>query len=263
MDPHEEVLDELFRWRDGLYRTRYGIDVIRAIEERINVESVKAKLEPLYFMLAQEHEALGNYAAAEAIHLRDPINEVYRWYEDVERTSVGIEAIRVLKERIDGEPDAAKRRELKVILAQEYRHEEDYAACEAIYLQLFEEKLDDPVPLIKLAEQKLYFEREPEAAMRTIDRAIEVAYGSGNFRRNALGVKARIALAMEDFKAVEGVLTRIMQLGFEYGNIDVGFMRDFFDRLPPGSIDPEVARQYDEHYREADPIHKRALGFDQ
>jgi hypothetical protein len=71
MDPHEEVLDEFFRWRDGLYRTRYGIDVIRAIEERINVESVKAKLEPLYFMLAQEHEALGNYAAAEAIHLRD------------------------------------------------------------------------------------------------------------------------------------------------------------------------------------------------
>jgi hypothetical protein len=68
-------------------------------------------------------------------------------------------------------------------------------------------------------------------------------------------------LAMEDFEIVEGVLIRIMQLGFEYGNIDVGFRRDFLDRLPPGSIDPEVARQYDEHYREADPIHRRALGL--
>jgi tetratricopeptide (TPR) repeat protein len=258
---YQEVLDELFRWRDGLHRTRHGIDVIRAIEERINVESGKAKLEPLYFMLAQEHEAQGNYAAAEAIRLQDPVNEVYRWYEDVERTSVGIEAIHVLQERIDSEPDAAKRRELKFILAQEYKQEEDYAACEAIYLQLFETKLDDPVPLTKLAEQKLYFERQPEAAMRIIDKAIEVAYVSGNFRRNALGVKARIALEMEDFEIVEGVLIRIMQLGFEYGNIDVGFRRDFLDRLPPGSIDPEVARQYDEYYREADPIHRRALGF--
>jgi tetratricopeptide (TPR) repeat protein len=258
---YQEVLDELFRWRDRLHWTRQGIDVIRAIEERIENESGKAKLEPLYFMLAQEHEAQGNYAAAEAIRLQDPINEVYLWYEDVERTSVGIEAIHVLQERIDSEPDAAKCRELKFILAQEHKHEEDYAVCEAIYLQLFETKPDDPVPLIKLAEQKLYFEEQPEAAMRIIDRAIEVAYGSGNFRRNALGVKARIALAMEDFEIVEGVLTRIMQLGFEYGNIDVGFRRDFFDRLPPGSIDPEVARQYDEHYREADPIHRRALGF--
>jgi tetratricopeptide (TPR) repeat protein len=258
---YQEVLDELFRWRDRLHWTGQGIDVIRAIEERIENESGKANLEPLYFMLAQEHEAQGNHAAAEAIRLQDPVNEVYLWYEDVERTSVGIEAIHLLQKRIDSEPDAAKRRELKFMLAQEHKHEEDYAACEAIYLQLFETKPDDPIPLIKLAERKLYFERQPEAAMRIIDRAIEVAYGSGNFRRNALGVKARIALAMEDFEIVEGVLIRIMQLGFEYGNIDVGFRRDFFDRLPPGSIDPEVARQYDEHYREADPIHKRALGF--
>jgi tetratricopeptide (TPR) repeat protein len=258
---YEEVLDELLRWRDRLHWTRQGIDVIRAMEERIEVESGTAILRALYFMLAQEHEAQGNFAAAEAIHLQDPTNEVYRWYEDVERTSVGIEAIHILKERIDSEPDALKRRELKLILAQEYKQEENYAACETIYLQLFETKPDDPVPLMKLAEQKLYFERQPEAAMRIIDRAIEAAYGSGNFRRNALGVKARIALAMEDFAIVEGVLIRIMQLGFEYGNTDAGFRRDFFDRLPPGSIDPEVARQYDEYCREAEPIHERVLGL--
>ncbi len=113
-------------------------------------------------MLAEEHEAQGNYAAAEAIRLQDPINEVYRWYEEVELTSVGIEAIRVLQERIDSEPDAAKRRQLKFFLAWEHQQEEDYAASEAIYLQLFETKPEDPVPLIKLAEQKLYFEKQPE-----------------------------------------------------------------------------------------------------
>jgi len=256
-----EVLDELLRWRDRLHWTRQGSDVIRAMEERIEVESGTAILQPLYFMLAQEHEAQGNYAAAEAIRLQDPVNEVYRWYEDVELTSVGVEAIRVLQERIDSELDAAKRRALKFILAHEYLQEDDYAACEAIYLQLFETKPDDPIPLIKLAEQKLCFERQSETAMRVIDRAIEVAYGSGNFRRNALGVKARIALAMEDFQIVEAVLTQIMQLGFEYGNVDVGFRRDFLDRLPPGSIDPEVALQYEEHTRQAEPIHERVLGL--
>jgi hypothetical protein len=155
------VLDELLRWRDRLHWARQGIDVIRAMEERIENASGNAILQPLYFMLAQEHEAQGNYAAAEAIRLQDPVNEIYRWHEDVERTSVGVEAIHVLQERIDSEPDAARRRGLKFILAQEYYQ----------------------------------------------------------------------------------------------------VRRDFLDRLPPGSIDPEVARQYDEHYREADPIHRRALGF--
>jgi tetratricopeptide (TPR) repeat protein len=258
----QEVLDELYRWRDGLYRTRQGIDVIRAMEERIKDESGTAKLEPLYFMLAQEHEAQGNYAAAEAIDQRYPVNEVYQWYEDVERTRVGLELIHAIEERIDSELDGAKRRELRFILAREHKQEDDYAASEAVYLQLLERKPDEPVPLIKLAEQKLYFERQPEAAMGIIDRAIEVAYGSGNFRRNALVVKARIALVTEDFETVQRVLTQIMQLGFEYGNIDVGFRRDFFDRLPPGSIDSEVARQFfDEYCRQAEPIHERALGL--
>jgi hypothetical protein len=67
---YQEVTDELFRWRDRLYRTRQGIDVIRAIEERIEVESGRVIRETLYFILAQEHEAQDNDAAAEAIHLR-------------------------------------------------------------------------------------------------------------------------------------------------------------------------------------------------
>lgn len=32
-------------------------------------------------------------------------------------------------------------------------------------------------------------------------------------------------------------------------NADLGIERDFFDALPPGSIDPEVARQYDDYCR--------------
>lgn len=40
-----------------------------------------------------------------------------------------------------------------------------------------------------------------------------------------------------------------MELKFTRGNADVGIERDFLDQLPPSSIDPEVARQYDEYCR--------------
>jgi hypothetical protein len=85
--------------------------------------------------------------------------------------------------------------------------------------------------------------------MSIIDRAIEAAYRSGLFRRQALGVKARIALQLERHDVVEGVLRDILLLKFTRKNVDVGRERDILDRLPPGSIDGEVARQYDEFCR--------------
>jgi len=85
--------------------------------------------------------------------------------------------------------------------------------------------------------------------LRIIGRAIAAADGSGKFRRRALGVKARIALMLRDYQVVEAMLMRIMQLKFTPEDIDTGIMCDFVDRLPPGTIDPEVACRYDEYCR--------------
>ena len=85
--------------------------------------------------------------------------------------------------------------------------------------------------------------------MSFIDRAIPVAYRSGVFRRHALATKARIALKLKRYDIVEGILKDILQLTFTRKNVDIGRERDILDRLPPGSIDPEVARQYDEFCR--------------
>ena len=248
---HKRIIEEIYEWRTALYRAHRGIDIIRAMEERIKNEPDEAKLKPLNFVLAEEYETQGDHAAADAIRRQDPIDEVYLWVEDVERTNGGPELIEAIKERIRTEPDLAKRRELNFVLAREHRREQDYAAAEAIYIQLFEPEPGDPEPLIQLAEQKLYYEDEPAEAMRVIDRAIDAGFRSGRFRRNALSVKARIAMASKDYQAVQCILTQIMQLGFERGNIDTGIARDFFDRLPAGSIDPEVARQYDEFCRDS------------
>jgi hypothetical protein len=95
--------------------------------------------------------------------------------------------------------------------------------------------------------QKLLHENLPEDATRFADRAVAVAMRTGVFRREALGMKARIGLELSDYGMVESALREIMQLTFTPGNLDIGAERDFFDRLPPGSIDPEVAKAYHEY----------------
>jgi hypothetical protein len=121
--------------------------------------------------------------------------------------------------------------------------------AERIYLMLFNQSPDEPMPLISLAGQKLYFEEDPAAAMPVIDRAIEAAYRSNNFRRLALGTKARIALAQGKFKVVEEVLRRLLQLTHDKRGVDIAPERDFFDRLPPGAINETVARRFDHYSR--------------
>ena len=81
--------------------------------------------------------------------------------------------------------------------------------------------------------------------MSIIDEAIDRAMRSGNFRRDALGTKARIALGLKDYGVVEEVLKQLMGLKFVHGNVDCGIERDFLDRLPPGAIDAKVASDYD------------------
>jgi tetratricopeptide (TPR) repeat protein len=158
-----------------------------------------------------------------------------RWVEDARRARGDINVARAIEARLENEPDAAVRRRLNFDLTTEYEMAGRYDEAERIYLMLFDQCPDEPMPLISLAGQKLYFENDPAAAMEAIDRAIEVAYRSNNFRRLALGVKARIALAREKFDVVEDVLRRLLQLTHDKRGVDIAPERDFFDRLPPGA----------------------------
>ena len=77
--------------------------------------------------------------------------------------------------------------------------------------------------------------------MEVIDRALEVARRTGTLRRYTLGNKARIALDLKRYDIVEDVLKEIMELKIDPELPDIGRERDFFDRLPPNSIDPDVS----------------------
>jgi hypothetical protein len=253
---YPETFNEIDDWCHELRRTHIGGDLVRALEERIDTESDPDRLQILNWFLVGEYEAQGNEAAVEAIRRRDPAAEIHRWHQEWQQSQPDTDIIPALEDRIRRETHPLRLHGLRYFLADAHRDRGNYAASEAVFLADFEADPAEPMPLIFLAGQKLYYEEQPEAAMPVIDRAVEVALRSGTFRRHALGVKARIALALDRHDVVEDVLRQIMALAFTRGNADIGAERDFLDRLPPGSIDPGVARAYDEYCRERGALPK-------
>jgi tetratricopeptide (TPR) repeat protein len=182
---------------------------------------------------------------------RRKMEPVGRWVEDARQAGGDRHVARAIEARLESEEDEEIRSSLNFELAGIYKMAGRYDEAERIYLMLFNQSPDEPMPLISLAGQKLYYEEDPAAAMPVIDRAIEAAYRSNNFRRLALGVKARIALAQEKYDVVEGVLRRLLQLTHDKRGVDIAPERDFFDRLPPGAINETVARRFDHYFRQA------------
>ena len=182
---------------------------------------------------------------------RQKMRSLHDWIEEARRAGGFPNVARAVEARLQTEVDEEVRHSLNFELAGAYNMTGRYGEAEHIYLMLSDQSPDEPVPLMCLAGQKLYFEEDPAAAMPVIDRAIEAAYRSSNFRRAALGVKARIALALERFDVVEDVLRRLLQLTHDKRGADIAVERDFFDRLPPGAINETVAGQFDDYSRRA------------
>jgi hypothetical protein len=131
------------------------------------------------------------------------------------------------------------------LLASEYSFYGQHDDADKIYWDLHYQTPNEPMPLISLAEKRLYYQDNPSDAMQIIDRAIPIAMESRHFRRLALGVKARVALALRAYDIVEDVLKQLMSLKFTRQNADCGIERDFLDRLPPGVIDEQIFQDYD------------------
>jgi hypothetical protein len=175
--------------------------------------------------------------------------EINSWFIQLDRRRTpNTNLVPAIEQRMAAESDPDKLRALRLFLAEELAFVGRLSEAETEYLRLHEELPDDPMPLIFLASTKLYNENHPESALPVINKAVEVAFRSGNFRRYALGVKARTALALKKYKVVEDVLERLLALKFVRGNLDCAAERDFFDRIPLGVIDEDIRRRFDQRF---------------
>ena len=77
-----------------------------------------------------------------------------------------------------------------------------------------------------------------------IDVALVRARRTGFFRREALGVKARILLKLGLGNQLSQILEEIMSLEMKPGIPDVRRERDFVDRAPSGMIAEDVIARY-------------------
>jgi len=162
-------------------------------------------------------------------------------------TKYSTSIIDAIEQRLKTETDPDSLRTLQFRLADEYAFYGQYANAESVYHELYRQIPNEPVPLIALAEQKLYDEHNLSDAMHIIERAIKVAMLSGHFCRLALGVKARIALELCAYNVVEDVLKQLLELKSVSEKSDCGVERDFFERLPRAVINEVVEREYDKY----------------
>jgi len=98
-----------------------------------------------------------------------------------------------------------------------------------------------------ISKANLYFARldDPEKALEAIDLAVERAFHTGECRREALGVKARILLKLGRGEELGQVLEQIMSLKVDRHLPDIPRERDFLDAAPPGLVRADIVARYD------------------
>jgi tetratricopeptide (TPR) repeat protein len=86
---------------------------------------------------------------------------------------------------------------------------------------------------------------DPERALQMIELALERAFRTRFYRRQALGEKAWILVKLGRGTEVGQVLEQIMSLEMFSDVRDVGRERDFVDRAPAGLIPEHILARYD------------------
>lgn len=180
---------------------------------------------------------------AASLKRRDRAVALGRWVENLRRTLSLAEAIETVEERrrrADRDDSYTLALEVVHLLIAARREPE----ADRIVDEMIARLPDDVRFPIGKATLRLYFMDSPESALEAIDMALVRAYRTEFFRREALGVKARILLELGRGEQLSQTLEEIMSLEMKYGIPDVGRERDFVDRAPPGMIAEDVLARY-------------------
>ena len=151
-----------------------------------------------------------------------------------------IEAIDERRRDLDGDEYYILTLELCSFLQVARREPE----AERINAEMIARLPDDVRFPIQKASLHLYGMNDPEKALEAIDVALVRAHRTGFFRREALGVKARILLELGLGDQLSQTLEEIMALEMKRDIPDSGRERDFVDRAPPGMIREDVLARY-------------------
>jgi tetratricopeptide (TPR) repeat protein len=179
------------------------------------------------------------------INLVDLCKEIDRWVRQMRQELPLVDVICNVAERMyqaKGEERRILAGELETFLLLDG----DYDNALQVLDMMIEDYPDDVGLLSRKASLYFYHLEDPEEALKWIDLTLERAERTGFFRRQTLGVKARILLELGRGDQLSDVLEEIMSLRIVKGIPDIGRERDFADRAPPGLIREDVLARYNE-----------------
>jgi hypothetical protein len=169
------------------------------------------------------------------------------WYEDQLKNLAPDHKIPFLKNELSVTHDQSKK---KVILLLLHLSSLKSLNFETALWALNEEIKLDPeatLPLVSKAELFLYHMDRVTEAKNTIEIGIRSSNQTGHFRRHALAVKARIALALDDYGLLEQTLNSIVETRVEPGSQDVGREGDFFLAADKSRLSHDCIKRYENY----------------
>lgn len=167
------------------------------------------------------------------------------WIRELRSQSSLQSTICIVKDRASSACDSDRRFILNELVWLLREAERDDEALEVLD-EVMRRYSDDVRCAMSKANICLYSLDRPEEALKWIDVALERAYRTKCWRREALGQKARILLMLGRGSELSDVLEDIMSLQIVRGVPDIGRERDFVDGAPPGFIRKNVLERYNE-----------------
>jgi tetratricopeptide (TPR) repeat protein len=114
---------------------------------------------------------------------------LYRWFDELCSSHEPADVEQILRGRIGSESDGATVSQLTFLLAEALSQQDKYEDAEDVYRLLSAKYPTDPYPLLRIAEQRLYYQDDLPSALSACDEAIELATKRGPWRRQALGAE--------------------------------------------------------------------------
>lgn len=103
-----------------------------------------------------------------------------------------------------------------------------------------------------IAEHFHYHEIDLVKAASHIETALDRALARGIQVRQVLGVRARIAIARDDFRLAENSIRRLIDYKLPSEGLDVSLEDDFLSTIPVGAIDHALIAEYQDLVRRRD-----------
>ena len=175
--------------------------------------------------------------------MEEDIDKLWEWYLSLRKGSNDYRSLIESKLLEETRPDL--RAQLFNLLGMEYARLDDITGHIDVFERAVREFPSEPFMWTSLARSYSYRDHDLPRALQIIDKAVEVARKTGQFRRQVLHSKARLLRDAKDFQGLERCILEIIHEPRSV-TADVTKEDDFLRNLPPGVISEDVLKSYSE-----------------